>query len=203
MDYREFLKPDETLENVSAGTLRKRAFDKRKREEKALNTVMDAEAKRVNAEGLAQRKQGGKCFFGELEPGVNAFGFDDVVAVTREFARALGSEDVRELETLHEFEKRIFHDWVNYTGFENRGVHGLGDLFNGGGPFLNRKTQQLSPGWGTGYWTSKPFEETWNPTRHGEKVIDVAELPKLPPIKLDSKPVPTPEPDNIPNSMEI
>jgi hypothetical protein len=125
------------------------------------------------------------CFFGEVYPGIDATTIEDALQVAREMARALGISDVTEGESLFEFERRVFDQWARYDKFEDR----LDCCWGGGGaPFLNRKTQQLSPGWGEGYWLEHcgGFDKTWTPLQGANVPVDVSGLAPL-------KEIPTPK----------
>jgi hypothetical protein len=128
----------------------------------------------MNEEGSRDRLTRNICFFGEVSPGVDAQTIADALQVCREFARALNQSDVQQHETLRDFELRIGRVWAEH-----------------GGPFLNRKTQQLSPGWGAGtyaktYWL--PFEEKYKPLPGAAQQIDIENLSPLPEIPQGQKP---------------
>jgi hypothetical protein len=134
-----------------------------------MGAAIEAErARRMNEEGSRDRLARNICFFGEVSPGVDAQTITDALQVCREFARALNQPDVQQPESLRDFELRIGRVWLEH-----------------GGPFLNRKTQQLSPGWGTGtygkgYWL--PFEEKYKPLPGAAQKIDIENLSPLPEI---------------------
>ena len=137
--------------------------------------------RQMNEEGRRHRLELGRCFFGEVSPGVDARTIEDALQVAREFARALGQPDIQETETLYDFELRVGRIWAER-----------------GGPFLNRTTQQLSRGWGEGtygegFWI--PFEEKYKytPIPGAKKKLDLTSLPALPPL---------PEPHQPPDVIE-
>jgi hypothetical protein len=118
----------------------------------------------MHEEEQARRSKEGKCFLGEVRPGVDANNVADALQVAREMARALAISDVVDGESLLDFERRTFEAWGH-----------------GGGPFLNRNTQQLSAGWGDDYWLDNGgFDATWSPLPGCDAVIDVRSLPELP-----------------------
>ena len=98
----------------------------------------------------------GMCFLGEVSPGVDARTLSEELQVVREMGRAIGEPDVVLGETHIAFVRRIFEAWVSYEGLRGHPDAG-GD---GGAPFLNRQTGQLSPGWGS-YWTQLGFAKAW------------------------------------------
>ncbi len=67
----------------------------------------------------------------------------------REMARALDCPDVREGESLHDFERRVFERLGQSRGFP---WWMTTPLTCGGAPHLNRQTGELSPGRGKLYW---------------------------------------------------
>jgi hypothetical protein len=145
-----------------------RERQQRHRDRKRGRSIQEREeaefAHRVNVEGLNHRVKEQKCFVGELFPGVDAANVGDALQIAREFARALGIADVQQCETLAEFERRVFEWWADR-----------------GGPFLNRQTQQLSPGWGKNYWLDRcgGFDKSWAPLPGSDQVIDTQSLPEL------------------------
>jgi hypothetical protein len=135
----------------------------------------------MNAEGIARRTKRNQCMLGEISPGVDATNLDDALLVAREFARALSIPDVQEGESLYDFERRVFDAWTNYEAF--RGGNNSSD--GGGAPHLNRKTGELSPGLGKGYWIDHcgGFDECWHSLPGSKKAVDFATLPRLRKIK--------------------
>lgn len=167
-----------------------RPQQKKIRDKKALKQIakMDAtvdleRARRVNDEGWRNRLARNICFFGEVSPGVDAQTIQDAIHICREFARALDQPDVQQDESLRDFELRIGRVWAEQ-----------------GGPFLNRKTQTLSPGWGTGtsgegYWL--PFEEKYKPLPGAAQKVDTEKLSPLDKIPDPAVPVAAPTPAPI------
>jgi hypothetical protein len=143
-------------------------------------------ADKMNEEGIARRTKNNQCTFGELSPGVDARTLDEALEVAREMARAHGSPDVQEGESLHDFERRVFEAWINFEGF--RGANNSSD--GGGGPHLNRQTGELSPGRGKIYWEEYcgGFDECWHPLPGAKKTLDLASLPRLKKVKKPEKP---------------
>jgi hypothetical protein len=152
--------------------------------------VNNERAREMNEEGRRHRLELGRCFFGEVSPGVDAKTVEDALQVCREFARALAQPDIQQAETLYDFELRIGRVWAER-----------------GGPFLNRTTQQLSPGWGNGtygegYWL--PFEEKYFPIPGAKKKLDVASLSPLPALpEPHQHPAPVDTPEVVPSDQEI
>lgn len=170
-----------------AAKQKQREGEKQKRD-RALAAVLEADwADRINAQGMRERAASGRCFLGEVEPGRDATTIAEALRSCREFARALGSADVQQGETLYDFERRIFHDWTHYDKFRSRYDCQPG---GGGAPFLNRQTQQLSPGWGRDYFEEYcgGFDECWKSLPGSKKQIDIATLPPLPPVLTISEP---------------
>jgi hypothetical protein len=64
------------------------------------------------------------------------------------------SSDVQVGETVFDYERRIWHVWVNFHGFVGRNDCCGRSGIMGGGPLLHRKTGVLHPGRGSDYWTS-------------------------------------------------
>jgi hypothetical protein len=146
--------------------------------------------RKMNEEGRRHRLELGRCFFGEVSPGVDARRVEDALQVAREFARALDQSDIQQTESLYDFELRIGRVWAER-----------------GGPFLNRTTQQLSRGWGEGthgqgYWL--PFEEKYTSLPGSKKPIDVTSLSPLPPVpEPHQPPAPIEAPETTPSDEEI
>jgi hypothetical protein len=142
-----------------------RERQQRFRERQKLSREEAESAKRINDEGLAERIKSGKCFVGEVSPGVDADNLTDALQVAREMAVALGITDVQPGESLLAFERRVFDAWANR-----------------GAPFLIRATQSLVPGWSADYWLDYcgGFDEAWTPLPGSDVVIDVWSLPELP-----------------------
>jgi len=129
----------------------------------------------MNRAGEAHRKATGRCFLGEVSPGIDADNLEDALQVAREMARALKLDDVKQGESLFEFERRVWTKWVDE-----------------GGPFLIRQTQGLKRGWGRDYLLSfGGFEKSWVSLCSGQ-LIDVESLEPLPPIP-EIKPEPVRE----------
>jgi hypothetical protein len=143
-------------------------------------------ANKVNEDGRKERAASGHCFLGEVSPGIDADNVADALQVAREMARAIGSADVQQRETLLDFERRTFDAWARYNYWQMRSRQDKWGNINtghGGGPFLNRQTQELSPGWGKDYWLDNGgFDAKWVPLPGSDAVIDVSSLPELPPI---------------------
>ena len=153
---------------------------------------------RMNAEGIARRTKKNQCTFGEVRPGMDAQTIDEALEVAREMARALSIPDVREGESLHDFERRVFSAWTNYEGFRG----GNNSCDGGGAPHLNRQTGQLSPGRGKPYWQEYcgGFDQSWEALPGAKQKLDLAALPKLKKLKRpeESKPEPQPIPTPAP-----
>ena len=143
---------------------------------------------RMNAEGVARRTKRNQCSLGEISPGVDVRTVEEALEVAREMARALDCPDVREGESLHDFERRVFDAWVNHEGF--RGGYNSSDC--GGAPHLNRQTGELSPGRGKLYWQDccGGFDECWQSLPGARKTLDLAALPKLKKLKRPEEPKP-------------
>jgi hypothetical protein len=156
----------------------------------------------MNAEGIARRTKRNQCTLGETSPGVDARTVEEALEVAREMARALSITDVQESESLHDFERRVFDAWVNYDKFIGHNDAGGTFPFAGGGhaPYLNRKTGELSPGLGKGYWIDHcgGFEECWQAFPGAKKQLDVGTLPKLNKIKQPELPKPEPKTTSVP-----
>jgi hypothetical protein len=173
---------------------RQRKRDSREKQqaerESTLIAAWEAErARELNAQEQGYRNRAGRCFFGEVRPGVDADSIADALQVAREMARALNSQDIQPGETLYDFERRVFHDWTGHDA-----------------PFLNRQTQQLSPGWGGDYWEDHcgGFDKCWKPLPGAKKNIDVTSLPAMPPVAPEWKPPAPVEPQEItPSDEEI
>jgi hypothetical protein len=168
--------PEEKTAYDRENKRRQRNKEKAERQSSREAALAKIHADEVNREGLEDRKKANKCFPGEVSPGVDASTIADALQVCREFARVLNQPDVQPGESLYDFEKRVWNVWANQ-----------------GGPFLNRKTQVLSPGWGNhwmvrDYWTQKPFEESWKPLSGAKKPLDVTSLSPLPPVPEPHKP---------------
>src|ERR1700757_3985825 len=137
---------------------RQRGKEKAERQE-SIEAAHEARcARELNTKEQEYRNRTGKCFFGEVRPGVDADNIADALQVAREMARALGTTDVHDGESLSEFERRIFSAWTAV-----------------GAPFLNRQTQQLSPGWGREYWEEHcgGFDKSWKPLPGAKQEIDL------------------------------
>jgi hypothetical protein len=169
MKISESMSPEQQAQIRQYNRDRKRDERKRKRLERDERILAEGNlraAERTNAEGLAERAALRLCFFGEDSPGHDAMTIESASRVCREFARALGQDDIRPGESLKQFEIRIGQVWTEQ-----------------GGPFLNRATQQLRKGWGD-YWREKNFDETYNFLPNAAKPVDVASLPSLPEIPI-------------------
>jgi hypothetical protein len=179
---------------------RQRAREKARSHQAMVDHLESLKADRMNAEAIARRIQRNQCMVGEVSPGVDARTLDEALEVAREMARALNVSDVRETESLYDFERRVFDAWVNYDKFVgHNGAAGGG----GHGPHLNRETGELSPGRGKDYWIEccGNFDECWKALPGAKEKIDLASLPKLKKLKRpeESKPEPkaTPAPKPV------
>jgi hypothetical protein len=169
-------------------------------------------AEKVYAEDIARRTARGMCTFGEVAPGVNASTVEEALEVAREMARAIGADDVSEGESLLDFETRIFNEWINFAEFIG---HHSATVGGGGGPYLNRETGQLFPGFGKAFWIDHGgFDKNWTPLPGAKEKIDRATLPKLKDVKKveEAKPkpsapprpfLPTPVPQQPPNAVHF
>ena len=151
--------PEEKRSYNNAAKAQSRAREKEARkelrkEERSQKEVL--EMGDTNESEKVRRLQAGKCFFGEVSPGVDARTLQEELQVVREMARALGIPDVERGEIHLDFIRRVFDAWVSYEGFRNHPeAHG-----DGAAPFLIRKTGTLTPGWGD-YWSQLPFSKIW------------------------------------------
>jgi len=119
-------------------------------------------AEQMNRDGLAHRIREGRCFLGEVSPGVDATSLQDALQVAREMARALGIADFTG-GSLVDYERNVFDAWIER-----------------GGPFLNRQTQQLSPGWSKQYWSDHGgFDKCWTALPGNDQQIDAGLIPPL------------------------
>jgi hypothetical protein len=170
---------------------RQRAREKSRSVQAMEDHLEKLRARAMNDEGIARRTKSNECMLGEISPGVDASTLEDALEVAREMARALGSPDVQEGESLHDFEHRVFDAWINYEGF--RGGNNSSD--GGGAPHLNRKTGELSPGRGKVYWQEYcgGFDECWQPLPGTKEKLDPATLPKLRKIKKPEEIKPEPK----------
>src|ERR1700723_3346711 len=121
---------------------RQRAREKARSHQAMVDHLEGLKADRMNAEAIARRVARGQCMVGEVAPGVDARTLDEALEVAREMARALNAPDVRESESLYDFERRVFEAWVKYDRFVGRNDAGGNFPFAGGGgaPYLNRDT---------------------------------------------------------------
>jgi hypothetical protein len=124
---------------------------------------------------LRQRVLKGLCLLGEVSPGVDADNISDALQIAREFARAMGSPDIVTGESLLQFEERTWIEWTHYEGFKE--VGSKYDSTPGACPYLNRSTQQLSPGWGNDYWLEGGFKNSWTPLPGSD--VPIVEIPEL------------------------
>jgi hypothetical protein len=179
---------------------RQRAREKARSHQAMVDHLEGLKADRMNTQSLARRASRNQCMLGEVSPGVDARTLEEALEVAREMARALNAPDVREGESLYDFERRVFDAWVNYDKFVgHNGAAGGG----GHGPHLNRETGELSPGRGKDYWIEccGNFDECWKALPGAKEKIDLASLPKLKKLKRpeESKPEPkaTPPPKPV------
>jgi hypothetical protein len=110
--------------------MRRKANLERKRKQRAREKARTSQAvhdylekiarDRVNGEGLARQAKVNLCTLGEIAPGVDTTTIDEALTISREFARAMGVADVMQGESLFDFERRIFTEWVNYDRFRGR-----------------------------------------------------------------------------------
>jgi len=174
---------------------RQRAREKARSHQAMVDHLERLKADRMNAEGMARRKQRNQCMLGEIRPGTGARTLDEALEVAREMARGLNVPDVQEGESLLEFEHRVFDAWVNYDKVV---THNDASGGGGHGPYLNRETGELSPGRGKDYWVEHcgGFDECWKILPGAKETIDLASLPKLKKLKNpeESKSEPTPTP---------
>src|SRR6267142_458952 len=115
------------------------------RDRKKLSRDEIEHANKVNEDGRKERDASGQCFLGEVSPGIDADNAADALQVAREMARAIGSADVQQGETLLDFERRTFGAWARYNYWQTRSRQNKWGNINtghGGGPFVNRKTQK-------------------------------------------------------------
>jgi len=179
---------------------RQRAREKARSHQAMVDHLENLKAERMNAQGLARRIQRSQCMFGEVSPGVDARTLDEALEVAREMSRALNAPEVKEGESLLDFERRIFDEWVNYDKFVGHNDAGGRFPFAGGGgaPYLNRETGELSPGHGKDYWVEHcgGFDECWKVLPGARNEIGLASLPKL--KKLKKREEPKPEPNATP-----
>jgi hypothetical protein len=175
---------------------RQRAREKARSHKSMVDHLERLKADKMNAEDIARRTQRNQCMFGETAPGVDARTIEDALEVAREMARALDVPDVKEGESLLDFERRIFDEWVSFDKFVGRNDAGGHFPFAGGGhaPYLNRETGELSPGHGKAYWVEHcgGFDECWKPVPGAKEKIDIASLPKLKKLKISEEPIPEP-----------
>src|SRR5580698_5799971 len=173
---------------------RQRAREKARSHQAMVDHLEQIKGDRMNAEAIARRTQRNQSMLGEVAPGVDARTIDEALEVAREMARALNISDLRESESLYDFERRVFDAWVNYDRFVGRNDAGGHFPFAGGGgaPYLNRETGELSPGHGKQYWVEhcRGFDECWKALAGAKEKIDLASLPKLKKLKIaqESKP---------------
>ena len=183
---------------------RQRAREKARSHQAMVDHLESLKAERMNAQGLARRVTRGQCMLGEVAPGVDARTLEEALEVAREMARALNVSDVRESESLYDFERRVFDSWVNYDRFVGRNDAGGHFPFAGGGgaPYLNRETGELSPGHGKNYWIEHcgGFDECWKSLAGAKETIELASLPRLRKLKRpeESKPEPKAAPAPTP-----
>jgi hypothetical protein len=174
-----------------------RAKEKARSDRAVLRYFDRLQAAKINADGIAWQQKRNLCTLGEIAPGVDAKTVDEALEVAREFARALGTPDVQDGESLLDFERRVFEAWVNYDKFVGRDDAG-GNHPDAGGhaPYLNRETGELSPGHGRTYWIDHcgGFEKCWMPLPGAKVKIDIASLPKLRKLKQPEEPKPAPKP---------
>lgn len=162
---------------------------KREAKSEETNPLEAQRIQKMEEEGLKRHQKLGICFFGEDRPGHDADTIESALAVCREFARALGEQDIQTNETLAQFEKRVGQVWMER-----------------GGPFLIRSTQTLTEtGWGRGYWLDHcgGFDKSWKFLPGAERPIDVsglAPLKEIPKPKPETKPV---EISQVPTSTEV
>ena len=112
---------------------RQRAREKARSHQAMVNHLESLRAERMNAQSLARRVTRSQCMLGEVAPGVDARTLEEALEVAREMARALNVSDVRESESLYDFERRVFDSWVNYNKFVGRNDAGGNFPFAGGG----------------------------------------------------------------------
>lgn len=135
---------------------------KERGEEEVLEMADTFESEKV------RRLQAGKCFFGEISPGVDARNLQEELQVVREMACALSAPDVERGEIHLDFVRRVFNAWISYEGFRNHpDAHG-----DGAAPFLIRKTGTLTPGWGN-YWSQLRFSKIWVVIAGSDKPVSV------------------------------
>jgi hypothetical protein len=142
-----------------------RERQQRFRDRKKLSREEADYAAEVNEKELDSRVKAGKCFLGEVSPGIDADNLTDALQVAREMARALGVVDVQPGESLLALERRVFDAWTDR-----------------GAPFLIRTTQELVSGWGRDYWLEHcgGFDESWTALSGSNAPVDVSSLPDLP-----------------------
>jgi hypothetical protein len=114
--------------------------------------------RRENRRECRQRALKSWHLLGQTEPNVDAQTVEQALQVCREFARALGSADIQFGETLYQFEKRIFEDWIKYDRFKDQPGFRFESII-GAAPFLIRATGELVPGLGHDYWMA--FRGGW------------------------------------------
>jgi hypothetical protein len=177
---------------------RQRAREKARSHKAMVDHLERIKADRMNAEGIARRKQRNQCMIGEVSPGVDARTIEEALEVAREMGRALDVPDVQEGESLLDFEHRVFDAWVTFDKFVGRNDAGGNSPFAGGGhaPYLNRETGELSPGRGKNYWLEHcgGFDGSWKALPGAKQKIDLASLPKLKRLKEPEAPKPEPKP---------
>jgi hypothetical protein len=145
-----------------------------------MGAAIEAErARQMNEQGFRDRLARNICFFGEVSPGVDAQTITDALQVCREFARALNQPDVQQPEHLRDFELRIGRVWLEH-----------------GGPFLNRRNQELRKGWGD-YWREKNFTKVFKFLPNAAKPVEVSALPPLPPLPETKTAVVVPAPSPV------
>src|SRR5580704_2500435 len=173
---------------------RQRAREKARSHQAMVDHLEGLKADRMNTQSLARRASRNQCMLGEVSPGVDARTLEEALEVAREMARALNAPDVREGESLYDFERRVFDAWVNYDKFVGHNDAGGHFPFAGGGgaPYLNRDTGELSPGHGKNYWIEHcgGFDECWKSLAGAKETIELASLPRLRKLKRpeESKP---------------
>jgi len=176
---------------------RQRAREKARSHQAMVDHLESLKAERMNAQGLARRVTRGQCMLGEVAPGVDARTLEEALEVAREMARALNVSDVRESESLYDFERRVFDSWVNYDRFVGRNDAGGHFPFAGGGhaPYLSRETGELSPGHGKQYWVEHcgGFDQSWKSLAGAKETIELASLPRLRKLKRPESPTPAPK----------
>jgi len=158
----------------------KRQKEFRARRRLAQDAALDEQRSRqMERADFEYRKRTGRCWIGEVSPGVDADNLQDALQVAREMARALRLNDVHQGESLYEFERRVWTEWVNK-----------------GGPLLVRETQKLaggnSPDQRDYLLSFGGFEKCWLPLPGSNQPLDIESLEPLPPIP-EIKPEPVRE----------